>query len=441
MIMPDRIVLWVAFNVFVLGMLILDLAVFHRKAHDVSLREALGWSIVWIALSLIFNVGVYYYAGQEKALEFLTGYLIEKALSVDNLFVFIMIFSYFSVPAKYHHRVLFWGILGALVMRGAFIAGGVSLLNSFHWMIYVFGGFLVLTGVKMLLAGDQKIDPDKNPVVRLLRRVMPVTKEYHGQRFIIRNQGRLWATPLLLVLVVVETTDVIFAVDSIPAILAITQDPFIVYSSNVFAILGLRALYFLLAGILDKFHYLKVGLSLVLCLVGAKMMLVDFYKTPIGLSLGVIAGILAGSMLASLIIKPDGGKPKSKKAPGPSRARKRLAGAFAYINPHLRIKAWVWLALILGAVTVVKWTSISRGPSADDAMAAIRVAERDLARARWVYRDVEISVIKEADAALTQAWSALEDKRYQEAIWAAHKAREPLESLHGAETGGKSKEN
>jgi tellurite resistance protein TerC len=296
--------LWVAFNLFVLGMLALDLAVFHRKAHTVSLREALNWSIVWVALSLIFNAGIYYFWGQEKALEFLTGYVIEKALSVDNLFVFIVIFSYFSVPAMYHHRVLFWGILGALVMRAIFIAGGVALLNSFHWMIYVFGGFLILTGIKMLFAGDEGVHPEKNPVLRLLKRLMPVTKEYHGQSFFIRDGGKLWATPLLLVLVVVETTDVIFAVDSIPAILAITTDPFIVYSSNVFAILGLRALYFLLSGILDKFRYLKVGLSLVLCFVGVKMVVVDIYKIPIGLSLAMVAGILAVSMLASVLIKP-----------------------------------------------------------------------------------------------------------------------------------------
>jgi tellurite resistance protein TerC len=296
--------LWVAFNLFVLGMLALDLAVFHRKAHTVSLREALNWSIVWVALSLIFNAGIYYFWGQEKALEFLTGYVIEKALSVDNLFVFIVIFSYFSVPAMYHHRVLFWGILGALVMRAIFIAGGVALLNSFHWMIYVFGGFLILTGIKMLFAGDEEVHPEKNPVLRLLKRLMPVTKEYHGQSFFIRDGGKLWATPLLLVLVVVETTDVIFAVDSIPAILAITTDPFIVYSSNVFAILGLRALYFLLSGILDKFRYLKVGLSLVLCFVGVKMVVVDIYKIPIGLSLAMVAGILAVSMLASVLIKP-----------------------------------------------------------------------------------------------------------------------------------------
>jgi tellurite resistance protein TerC len=285
-------------------MLALDLAVFHRKAHTVSLREALNWSIVWVALSLIFNAGIYYFWGQEKALEFLTGYVIEKALSVDNLFVFIVIFSYFSVPAMYHHRVLFWGILGALVMRALFIAGGVALLNSFHWMIYVFGGFLILTGIKMLFAGDEEVHPEKNPVLRLLRRLMPVTKEYHGQSFFIRDGGKLWATPLLLVLVVVETTDVIFAVDSIPAILAITTDPFIVYSSNVFAILGLRALYFLLSGILDKFRYLKVGLSLVLCFVGVKMVVVDIYKIPIGLSLVMVAGILTVSMLASVLIKP-----------------------------------------------------------------------------------------------------------------------------------------
>jgi tellurite resistance protein TerC len=302
--MSDHWFLWVAFNVFVLGMLALDLAVFHRKAHTVSLREALNWSIVWVALSLIFNAGIYYFWGQEKALEFLTGYVIEKALSVDNLFVFIVIFSYFSVPAMYHHRVLFWGILGALVMRALFIAGGVALLNSFHWMIYVFGGFLILTGIKMLFAGDEEVHPEKNPVLRLLRRLMPVTKEYHGQSFFIRDGGKLWATPLLLVLVVVETTDVIFAVDSIPAILAITTDPFIVYSSNVFAILGLRALYFLLSGILDKFRYLKVGLSLVLCFVGVKMVVVDIYKIPIGLSLVMVAGILTVSMLASVLIKP-----------------------------------------------------------------------------------------------------------------------------------------
>ena len=298
---PERLFLWIAFNVFVLGMLALDLGVFHRNAHKVSLREALTWSVLWISLALTFNLGIYYFWGSEKALEFLAGYLIEKSLSVDNIFVFLLIFSYFSVPAMYQHRVLFWGILGALVLRAIFIAAGAALLTAFHWIIYVFGGFLIITGIKMLFAGDEKLEPEKNPAVRLLRRVMHITGDYHGQRFFVRNNGRLWATPLLLVLVVVETTDVIFAVDSIPAIFAITLDPFIVYTSNVFAILGLRALYFLLAGILDMFRYLKVGLSFVLCFVGVKMLLVDFYKIPIGISLGVVASILAASILFSMV--------------------------------------------------------------------------------------------------------------------------------------------
>lgn len=282
-------------------MLALDLGVFHRKAHAVSVREALAWSCVWIFLALLFGLGVYFVRGGEKALEFLTGYVIEWSLSVDNLFVFLVIFSYFAVPPIYQHRVLFWGILGALVMRAIFIAVGAALLSAFHWMIYVFGGFLVFTGITLLFAGDEKIEPEKNPAVRLLRRFMPITAEYHGQRFFVRINGRRWATPLLLVLVVVETTDVIFAVDSIPAIFAITLDPFIVYTSNVFAILGLRALFFLLAGIMEMFRYLKVGLAFVLCFVGVKMVIVDFYKIPIGISLGVVAGILALSILASLI--------------------------------------------------------------------------------------------------------------------------------------------
>jgi tellurite resistance protein TerC len=299
---PELLYLWIAFNVFVLGMLALDLGVFHRKAHAVSVREALAWSCVWIFLAVLFGLGVYFVRGGEKALEFLTGYVIEWSLSVDNLFVFLVIFSYFAVPPIYQHRVLFWGILGALVMRAIFIAVGAALLSAFHWMIYVFGGFLVFTGIKLLFAGDEKIEPEKNPAVRLLRRFMPITAEYHGQRFFVRINGRRWATPLLLVLVVVETTDVIFAVDSIPAIFAITLDPFIVYTSNVFAILGLRALFFLLAGIMEMFRYLKVGLAFVLCFVGVKMVIVDFYKIPIGISLGVVAGILALSILASLIV-------------------------------------------------------------------------------------------------------------------------------------------
>ncbi|HEX6767717.1 MAG TPA: TerC family protein [Candidatus Binatia bacterium] len=297
----DRLILWIAFNVFVLGMLAIDLGVFHRKAHAVSLKEAGVWSCIWIGLALVFNVGVYYLWGQEKALEFLTGYVIEKSLSVDNLFVFLMVFQYFNTPAEYQHRILFWGIVGALVLRAIFIATGSALLSNFHWMIYVFGGFLVVTGIKMFLQGDEKLEPEKNPVVRLFQRMMPVTHDYHGQSFFITKDGKRHATLMMVVLIVVETTDVIFAVDSIPAIFAITTDPFIVYTSNVFAILGLRALYFMLAGVMEMFVYLKVGLSFVLVFVGIKMISVDFYKIPIGVSLGVIGGILLLSILASLL--------------------------------------------------------------------------------------------------------------------------------------------
>jgi tellurite resistance protein TerC len=297
----DRLVLWITFNVFVLGMLAIDLGIFHRKAHTVSIKEAATWSTVWVVLSLIFNAGIYYAWGEDKALEFLTGYVIEKALSVDNLFVFLMIFQYFGTPAMYQHRVLFWGIVGALFMRAIFIASGAALLENFHWMIYVFGAFLIITGIKMLLQGDEKLEPDKNPVVRLFQRFVPITHEYDGQQFFVRKNGKVHATLLMLVLVVVETTDVIFAVDSIPAIFAITLDPFIVYTSNVFAILGLRALYFLLAGVMDMFTYLKVGLSLVLCFVGAKMVIVDIYKIPTGVSLAVVGGILLLAIIASML--------------------------------------------------------------------------------------------------------------------------------------------
>src|SRR4051812_278312 len=296
----ERLVLWVAFNIFVLGMLAIDLGIFHRNAHAVSIKEASVWSVVWITLALVFNLGIYFVWGQDKALEFLTGYIIEKSLSVDNLFVFLMIFQYFATPATYQHRVLFWGIVGALVLRAIFIAAGAALLENFHWMIYVFGAFLVVTGIKMLLQKDEKIEPEKNPMVRLFQRLIPVSKKYHDQKFFVRQNGKTHATLLMLVLIVVETTDVIFAVDSIPAIFAVTRDPFIVYTSNVFAILGLRALYFLLAGIMEMFVYLKTGLSFVLCFVGLKMIVVDFYKIPIGVSLAVIAGILLLAVIASL---------------------------------------------------------------------------------------------------------------------------------------------
>ena len=299
--MDSQVLLWVVFNIFVLGILAIDLLVLHRKAHAVSLREALAWSCVWVSLALLFGIGIYFFRGGEKALEFLTGYVIEWSLSVDNLFVFLVIFSYFAVPSMYQHRVLFWGILGALVLRAIFIATGAALLANFHWMIYVFGGFLIFTGIKLLFVGEEKIEPEKNPAVRLVRRFINVTPEYHGQKFFIRKDGSLWATPLFLVLVVVETTDVIFAVDSIPAIFAITLDPFIVYTSNVFAILGLRALFFLLAGVMEMFRYLRVGLAFVLCFVGAKMLIAEFYKVPIGISLGVVGGILLISILASVL--------------------------------------------------------------------------------------------------------------------------------------------
>ena len=302
--------LWIGFNLFVLLMLALDLGVFHRKAHVVSIKEATIWSVVWISLALVFNLGLYLfwdqlsptstYTNREAALAFFTGYLIEKSLSVDNIFVFVLIFTFFAVPAAYQHRVLFWGILGALIMRGTLIAVGATLLKEFHWIIYVFGAFLIFTGIRMALHRNEKMHPEQNPLVRLLRRVMPVTDNYEGDKFFIRRAGTLMATPLLLVLILVESTDLVFAVDSIPAIFAVTNDPFIVYTSNVFAILGLRSLYFLLAGVVDKFYYLKLGLSAVLVFVGTKMVLVDLYKIPVGASLGVIASILAISVIASL---------------------------------------------------------------------------------------------------------------------------------------------
>jgi tellurite resistance protein TerC len=302
--------LWIGFNLFVLLMLALDLGVFHRKAHVVSIKEATIWSVVWISLALLFNLGLYFFWGQispaseysnnEAALAFFTGYLIEKSLSVDNIFVFVLIFTFFGVPAAYQHRVLFWGIIGALLMRGTLIAVGAVLLKEFHWIIYVFGAFLIFTGIRMALHRNEEMHLEQNPLIKFVRRIMPVTDTYEGDKFFIRRAGKLIATPLFLVLLLVESTDLVFAVDSIPAIFAVTEDPFIVYTSNVFAILGLRSLYFLLAGVVDKFYYLKLGLSVVLVFVGIKMVMVDLYKIPVGLSLGVIASILAISVIASL---------------------------------------------------------------------------------------------------------------------------------------------
>jgi tellurite resistance protein TerC len=298
--MSDSALLWVGFNVFVLIMLALDLGVFHRKSHEVSVKEALTWTGVWIVLSLAFNVFIYYYFDEEFAVQFLTGYLIEKSLSVDNIFVIILIFSYFHVPSSYQHKVLFLGILGALVMRAIFIFAGIELIHRFHWLIYIFGAFLIITGIRMLFSSDAKIDPEKNFFVRMVRKIMPVTNDYVGDKFFTRVDGALWATPLFLTLVVIEATDLIFAVDSIPAILAISEEPFIVYTSNAFAILGLRSLYFALAGIEKYFKYLKYGLALILVFVGSKMALSHLIKIPVEISLLVIAVILGVSMVASV---------------------------------------------------------------------------------------------------------------------------------------------
>jgi tellurite resistance protein TerC len=299
--------LWVVFTVFVLGMLALDLGVFSRKPHEIKFKEAMAWTIVWVSLAMIFNAWIYFEYGSHKALEFLTGYLVEEALSVDNIFVFIILLSSFAVPKVYQHRVLFWGVVGAIVMRAIFIGLGVALISRFHWIMYVFGAILIFTGIKLLLqSDDHEPHPEKNPIYKLARRLIPAVSEYHGKNFTIVQNGRRYATPLLLVLIAIEATDLVFAVDSIPAVFAITTDPFIVYTSNIFAILGLRSMYFLLAGVLDKFHYLKIGLALVLLFVGAKMVIVDWYKIPIFASLITIGGLLALSVIASIVFpKPE----------------------------------------------------------------------------------------------------------------------------------------
>lgn len=314
----DSTLLWVGFNVFVLAMLALDLGVFHRKAHEVNVKEALVWSVVWISLALVFNLIIYLYwdvmmpvsdfaNNTEAALAFLTGYLIEKSLSVDNIFVFVLVFSSFAVPAIYQHRVLFWGVLGALIMRGIMIAAGAALIKEFHWIIWIFGAFLIYTGIKMVKSDDHEVDPANHTVVKWLRKIMPMTETYEGQRFVVVKNGMRMATPLLAVLLVVEFTDLIFAVDSIPAIFAITDNAFIVYTSNVFAILGLRSLYFVLAGAMGKFRYLKPALAFILTFVGVKMLFPDAtnyllgeaIKIPVGVSLGVVLGALVVAILAS----------------------------------------------------------------------------------------------------------------------------------------------
>lgn len=323
--MTIELLWWAGFGAFVLTMLALDLAVFHRKAHEAKMREALTWSGTWVGLSLLFNLGIYLgwigaYAGaaarQQAALDFLTSYVIEYSLSVDNVFVFAVMFSYFAVPPVFQHKVLFWGILGAFVMRAAMIFAGIALLHAFHWVIYLFGAILIFGGVKLWRNEEVEIDPQKNPVVRLVRRFMPVARGDHGQRFFIRENGALAATPLFVVLVLVEWTDLVFAVDSIPAVLAVTDDPFIVFTSNVMAILGLRSLYFALARIMQRFHLLHYGLAAILVFIGVKMLTADFYKVPTLVALGVVAGILVVSVIASLL------RPPPREA-----ATKRSAGA------------------------------------------------------------------------------------------------------------------
>jgi len=299
--MNHQVLMWVGFNIFVIAMLAVDLKVFNREAHEISIKEALICTAVWIMQALIFTLIIHFWLGSGPAIEFLTGYLIEKSLSMDNLFVFLMIFSYFAVVPRFQHSVLYWGILGALIMRAIFIAAGITLIARFHWVIYVFGAFLIYTGIKLAFNDEEEIEPEKNPVLRIFRRFVPITDQYEGATFFVRRAGRLMATPMFVVLLVIETTDVMFALDSIPAILAITRDPFIVYTSNVFAILGLRALYFALAGIMRMFYYVHYGLALILVFVGVKMLLSDLYHTPNVIALGMVGAILTLSVVASII--------------------------------------------------------------------------------------------------------------------------------------------
>jgi tellurite resistance protein TerC len=294
---------WILFNLFALGMLVVDLRVFHRPGRTTSFRGALGWSAIYVALAAVFAALLYFWQGHQVALEFVTGYVLELSLSVDNLFIFLIIFNYFAVPDEHQHRVLFWGVLGALVMRGIFIGAGVGLISRFHWVLYIFGGLLIISGIRLLVMGEHKVDPGKNPLVKALRRFIPVTNEYRGGKFFVRK-SRLYATPLLVVLLVIETTDVLFAVDSIPAVLAVTLNAFIVYTSNVFAILGLRSMYFAVSGLMKVFRFLHYGLALVLILVGLKMLAADYYRVPIAATLGVVAGVLLVSILTSVALPP-----------------------------------------------------------------------------------------------------------------------------------------
>jgi tellurite resistance protein TerC len=299
--MSSQVLWWIAFAVIVVVLLVLDMRVFHRRSHVITIKESLLWTVFWISLALLFCLAIYLWRGHGPALEYLTCYLIEKSLSVDNLFVFLMVFSYFTVSPAYQHKVLYWGIIGAIIMRLAFIEAGVTLLERFHWVFYIFGAFLVITAIRMAFQKDKEIKPERNLVLRLFRRFVPVTSSYEEDRFFVRRAGRYIATPLFIVVLVVETTDVVFALDSIPAALGITLDPFIVYTSNIFAILGLRSLYFALAGIMRLFHYLRYGLVVVLIFVGVKMLIADFYKIPTEIALGAVVGVLIISVIISVI--------------------------------------------------------------------------------------------------------------------------------------------
>lgn len=309
----DQHLMWIVFCLTVLILLALDLGVFHRKSQQIAVKEAMIWSIIWIAVAAIFNVLVYFWHGQETAVEFAAAYIVERTLSVDNLFVFLLIFSYFKVPAHYHYRVLFWGILAALVLRALFIISGIALIQTFHWVIYLFGAFLIFTGIKIALKKDDDIgDMSQNPVLGLCKRFIPTLERYDGDKFFSRMDGRTLATPLFLVLVVVETSDLIFALDSVPAVLAITIDPFVAYSSNIFAVLGLRALYFALAGCMLMFRYLNSGITIILIFVGAKMLISGFYEVPVSLALGVITLVLTASVVLSLLWPEDKSSTQSK---------------------------------------------------------------------------------------------------------------------------------
>jgi tellurite resistance protein TerC len=301
------VLFWILFNLFALGMLVLDLRAFHRPGHPVRLRESLGWTAMWIALAAAFSALLYFWQGHQAALEFVTGYVVELSLSVDNLFVFLLIFNYFTVPEEQQHRVLFWGILGALVMRGIFIGAGIELIHRFHWILYLFGVLLVYSGIRVCALGGHQFDPAKNPLVNAVRRWIPVTEDYVGGRFFVRREqekSQIYATPLLLVLVVIETTDVLFAVDSIPAVLAITLNAFIVYTSNVFAILGLRSMYFAVAGLMKIFRFLHYGLAVVLILIGLKMLTADYFRISTLAMLGAVGAVLAASIVVS-VAKPE----------------------------------------------------------------------------------------------------------------------------------------